>query len=339
MRREVVLAGGIAVLMLATAITTGVVPGVLESPTKDDRPGRLTIHEVTISPGEVTGSTATLSVTSHLRHHGGETENISIRVRAVALGSGLLETIEETSVDPISGDREVEQTTNITVSRSGGYRIEAILFVDGERRHTTAKQVTGIESLTPAYADTSVEFQGFGATDPGALPSLQYSIVDTADNYTTLRISAYLTNRGDTVTSNHQVEFILRQAESDIIANRTTVTVPQIEPGTTATPNATIRVPANYNYYIDAILWRDEVILSSTRAAANLNPTERIPMNTTVRSVGLQVSDFEQPRKTPPRATRQPQATAAPGQPGFTPVVALIALLLTTIVAWRRYHE
>ncbi len=47
--------------------------------------------------------------------------------------------------------------------------------------------------------------------------------------------------------------------------------------------DASASVPNDYNYYIDAVLLRDGVVIDTARGAANLNPTERLRENVTRR--------------------------------------------------------
>lgn len=338
MRRESVLALAIALVMVASLAAAVAAPGVFaEQEPPDVRPGRVDIQEVTIAPGSVGGSSATLAVTTWLTHRGGRSENVSVRVRAIALDSGLLETEQVTDVPPIDGDREESVTIDISVPREGGYRIETLVYKDGRRVETGSKEVRGVGTLQPDYARTGVEFHRFGMTGAD-LPPIQYSVDRTADNRTTLSIAAYLTNRGDGPSGDLRVEYIVRQAESNIVAARTDKTVGEIRPGRTATPSVSVTVPANYNYHLDAILWKDGVIVGTARSAANLNPTERIEANTTVREVGLEVSDFDRERTggDEPERTVMVEATQTTGQPGFGVVVTAIAVLLIGIFAHRR---
>lgn len=341
MRRESLVGTAIVLLIMVVALSAAVLPGVLTDPAEDrERPGRVDIREVSIAPGAVSGSTATLNVTTYLRHHGDRTENVSVRVRAIDLDSGMIETTRTTPVEPISGDREVTVPTTITVDRSGGYRIEALLYVNDARRSEAAKRVEGVGSLTPAYADTPVEFHRFAGTTGEALPAVQYSIEEAAANRTTLAVSAYLTNQGDEPSDDLRVQFILRQADSNIVAARESVTVGAISPGRTVTPETSVTVPANYNYYLDAILWKDGVIIGSARSAANLHPTETVSVNSSVRTVGLDVTDFEDQAESKRTPARTPaRETAAPGQPGFTMLGLLVAVLVLAIVSWRRTYE
>ncbi|MCG1003286.1 MULTISPECIES: hypothetical protein [Halobacterium] len=330
MRRERVLAVGIAVVVVASAVTMVAVPGVFADDEPEDvRPGHTAIEEVTIATSDVSGGTVTLGVTPYLRHYGGTSENVSVLVRAVDLDSGLVETTRTVDVKAISGDREVPVEVNVSVAREGGYRVETVLFSDGQRVGVVSKTVRGVGTV---QAGGRVAFHDFAA----GLPSVQYSVVDAGANRTTLGVSTYLTNSGATPTGSVTVEIIVRQAESNIVAARKTISATNIAPGETVAPNVTVSVPAEYNYYLDAILRKDGVIVDAARGAANLDPQERIEADTTVRDVGLRVEDFE---STDDRDRPQPSTdgggSSGGGVPGFGPALAVVALAVGAAIAWR----
>lgn len=333
MNRETSLGIVILLVVLGGVIVALAVPGVFAEP-EPDRPGHLGIEEVTITPGPVSGASATLSVTTVLRHRGGQSENVTIRVRAIDADSGLVETTAEQMSAPITGNREARTTLNISVARDGGYRIESIVYQDDRRIGVATKLVRGVGTLQPEHARTPVEFHRFDGRE--GLPPIQFSVQTTHANRTTLAVTAYLTNQGDRQSEDLQLEFIARQADSNIVAARTTMPVGSIDPGRTATPESSITVPANYNYVIDAILWKGGVIVSTARTAANLNPQERITANTTVRDVGIEVSDFETDNGdgVPPERTVMPERTGTPGQSGFG-FLALLAAGTLGLLVWR----
>jgi hypothetical protein len=340
-RERTLLAVALGVAVLSALALFGL-PGAIASHDEPVRSGHVDVAEVTIESGPVTGATATLHVTSYVRHRGGPTENVTVVVRAVDAETGFLETSTTASRDRLTGDRETAFNQSITVERSGGYRIETILYADGERVDQRAHQVGGVESLTPDYAESAVEFHRFG-TDAGALPTIQYGIADVGNGTATLNVSTYLTNRGDEPSGDLRVVLTARQSDSNIVADRTTVRVGDVRPGRTATPSATLTVPDEYNYYLDAVLWKDGVVVGSTRSAANLHPTETLDADVTQREVGLEVSDFEEGgggADAPPPRGEDATSTPAVG-PGFGVVAFALALLaLSGLLATRRhFHE
>lgn len=338
MRIETLLAGGIAALVVTSLVTVALVPGVVADRPDDVRRGHLRVNEVTISSGEVTADTATLQVRTHLGHRGGTSENVSVEVRAVDLDSGMVTTTRRVDLDPVSGDTEVAVPVNLSVERDGGYRIESIVYVDGRREETARTEVRGVGTLKPPQQQSSIRFHRFDdIAGEGSLPSVQYGIESVSGNQTTMDVSAYLTNQGSDGAGDLRVEFVVRQAESNIVADRATVPVGEIRPGRTATPNATVTVPSGYNYYIDAILWKDGVVVGTARSAANLDPKRTISVNESVEDVGLKVGDFDKQREEAPEREGTPTGMpeAANSAPGLGFGAALLALVGAGLIARR----
>jgi PGF-CTERM protein len=284
-----------------------------------------------IAAGDVTGDTVTLNVTTRLSHRGPPARNVSLRVQAVDTESGLVETTRTVRVGNLSGEREVAVPTNLTVEREGGYRIRTVVYRDGQRIDSGARELRGLEALQPPYARSDVRF-----ASADALPPVSFSVAEAGEERTTLALQMALTNGGDERPENLRVTVTLRQADSNIVANRTSVPVGSIRPGRTETVEAGLTVPSEYNYYIDAVLWKDGVVVDSARGAANLDPTETISVNETERDVELRVSDFtrgdEEADRPRPEGTGMPTAG---GGPGFGVGAALLALLAAALLARR----
>ncbi|MFQ3319625.1 MAG: PGF-CTERM protein [Natronomonas sp.] len=334
MRPEALLAGAAVATLLAMVVAVALVPGIAEPPTPREPPARVDVTEATLAAGEVTGATATLDVTVFLRQRGGTPDNVTVVVRATDAESGLVADVTEQTVDPDEWDGEQEVPAAVTVPREGGYEIRTLVYVDGQRVDSTAASVSGVGALTPPYARTSVSFQQFRQ-----LPPIEYRVESATDDRATLAVTSYLSNGGDEAESNLRLVLTARQADSNVIADRTEIQVGDIAAGRTATPEATLTVPDGYNYYLDATLWRDGVVLESTRAAANLDPQETISVNETRRDVAFETSDFE--TGGPGGRPREEDAAATPGaesQPGFGPAVAVLALL-SGLFAARRWSR
>ncbi|WP_049969658.1 DUF7490 domain-containing protein [Haladaptatus cibarius] len=333
MNRERTLAGGIAIIVLASLLAVVLIPGAIaETDIEDVRASSLQIEDVAIEPGSVSGGTATLAVETRLEHRGGPAENVSVLVRAIHADSGLVETTTRQDVPTIEGEREASVTQNISVERRGDYRIETVVFRDGERIAEGAKEVNGVGTLKPAYAETSVNFHWQDSASE--FPPIEYSIADAGDEQTTLNVSSYLTNQGDNPSENVRVVFTARQADSNIVADRVSVPVGEIEAGRTASPSASLSVADDYNYYLDAVLWKDGVVVGSARSAANLDPTERLSVNETNREIDLSVSDFSGDNS-PNAATEATTTSNDSGQPGFTALTSVAALLVAGAIARR----
>jgi PGF-CTERM protein len=164
------------------------------------------------------------------------------------------------------------------------------------------------------------------------------SVVEADNETATLSASVSVTNQGDEASEDVDLRVFLRQAESNVIAAEATETVGTVRPGRTDIVTATVEVPAGYNYYVDAALFDDDVLVDETQGVANLNPRETITADETVRDVEFAVEDFERGEggdSAGDDGSRSP-ATSDGSTPGFGPLVALVGLLAAALIARRR---
>ncbi|UIP00957.1 PGF-CTERM sorting domain-containing protein [Halobaculum sp. CBA1158] len=335
MSRERRLTAGAVAVLLVALLGVAVVPGVLADPSTDDpvRPGPVTIAEPpAIAAGEVDGGTAELRLTTRIGHGGNPTDNVSVRVRAYDAESGLLATERTVELEELTGDRSVPVNATLRVPREGGYTIETTLFRDGRAVDGDRRSVSGLDALGRDVTFTRSE----------AVPALSVSVadVDEAANRTTLAVAASLTNDGTVESGDLRVEVVLRQADSNLVADRESTTVTGIGAGETADATTELTVPSAYNYYVDAALYRDGRLVDTARSVANLDPTETIDADETTRDVEFEVGDFEggdDGRDTPPPADEATRTSTA--NPGFGPVVAAVAVVGAALLARRRIQS
>lgn len=335
MARESLFAGGAVVVLGVTLLAAALVPGTLAEPTDDVRSSRMDIADTTLAAGAVGGESATLTVSTYLQHSGATAENVTVVYRAIDTDTGLVATTVRREVGSVSVDGELAVTANLTVERQGGYRIETLVYQDERRIETGRTTVNGVGTLQPGYARSPVKFHRFETVD---LPAVQYSIETVRDNRTTLSVTTLLTNEGDAPAGDLRVVVTARQADSNIVAARSSMRISGVEPGRTVTPSTRLTVATGYNYHLDALLYKDGVIVGTAQSAANLDPTETISTNQTRRKVGLQVEDFE---RSDPSGRDRGRRTATPTQgegPGFGVAIALVAVaLFGTAVLGRRW--
>ena len=321
-------AAGVVVVALVIALLA---PGALSGPPAERNPGYVEIADATIQPQAVGGQTVALQVNTTLQHRGNPSPNVSVRLRAIDAESGLLATTRTVSVGELTGERERIAPATLSVDREGGYRIETVVYQDGQRVDTGRQQVSGLQALVPTYARTPIQF-----ADEQTLPPLGVSVREARNGRTTLDTTALLTNRGSTQPANVSVSLIVRQADSNLVADRATADVAGIRPGRTERTTTAVSVPSDYNYYIDGVLRKDGVIVDTVRTTVNLDPSEQLSVNETRRDVDLEVSEFERERRAETGDGAEMAGESDSATPGFGIPVAALALLLGGLFARRR---
>ena len=332
MDSQQVLAVGAAVVVVGALLAAVAVPGAVADPGDEGplRPGPVDVVDADIATEEVTGQTADLRLYATLSHRGNPAENVTVLFKATDAESGLLEAEREVAVGDLTAEGERRVSTVLSVPREGGYELEGIVYRNGSRVDQFSRQVSGVEALTPAYATSNVSF-----VDDPVLEPVTVSITDAGEERTTLELGSWLTATGPSESDSLSVTFVVRQAESNVVAARETVEAGGLREGRSETVTAEVSVPSEYNYYVDAVLSRDGVIVDTAGGVVNLDPTETVERDQTREEVEFDASDFEREDTPPDRPEGTTGGTAA-SAPGFGPVVAAVALLGAGLLARRR---
>lgn len=358
MNRESLLAIA-ALVVVAGALTTLVLSGAIAAPDEPETDAAIdappALLEVTIAADDVAGETATLEVDTYLEDRGVPAENVTVVHRTTNTDTSLIEDTTALEAGVVEPDTEDIVSGTIDVPREGSHEIETFVYVDGMRVESTTHRISGLDSLTPAYAETGLDFHRFGedgASPLADVPAIEYSI-ESADGETAqLDVSSYLTNGGDETANALEVELKARQADSNIVADRKTVDVGAVDSGDTATPSATLEVPDEYQYQLDAILWLDGTIVATDRAGADLRPESVVENASDADERGLDAGDFEEDDDAleaveddaaddgePARDAPEEEAEdAADGTPGFGLVAAAAALLAALALTRRKFQ-
>jgi hypothetical protein len=337
MRRDALLAGTAGTVLVGLLVVVALAPGIAADPTKErERPGHISVRDTAFATDRVGGETVTLNVTTLLEHRGGTSQNITIAYRMVDEDTGLVAATASRDLGNVTGNREVETHAELTVERSGDYDLLTTIYSDGQRVAAERSGVSGTGNLVPAYAESAVTFHQFAGAR--TIPSVQYGIDRVDGDRVRVNVTAYLTNGGDEVAEDLRVQLIARQADSNVIADSATVPVETVRPGRSVTPSTTLMVADNYTYYLDAVLWKDGVIVGSTRTIADLDPRRATAPNTT--AVDLDSDDFAaETDASEGMDTPRPEETATPvdsgGQPGFGLAATAAALCGAVLLAWR----
>jgi hypothetical protein len=143
--RETALGGGALALLALIVLAMIAVPGVMAESEENVRPSVTELRSD--APPAVTavdGDSVILQIDTRVVHRGGPADNVTLELRAVDAETGLLADRTVRDVGTLTGDRERRVLTNLTLERAGGYRIETILYADGERLESGTREINGV---------------------------------------------------------------------------------------------------------------------------------------------------------------------------------------------------
>ncbi len=299
-------------------------------------PTYLSIREIDIIPENITSSYAIINITAYINYRGSETENASMVIRAIDSNTKLLNsqvsaTIPETKEETIEKTMKVSQ--NLKVDKNADYDLKILLFNNGSVLDSGSVSISGISLLIPESKNYPVNMK-----------NMDFIIGGVSAGRVTIKPNIYLENTGASSSENLKILVKAREADSNILADRTSTETGAIDSEKTVIKEVQLNVPDGYNYMIVAELWKNDTLVNSWERPILLAPTKTIPKESQEKKVNIEVGQFVREGGQPPVAGVVPTAigpevapaTQTPKEPGFEMIGAIIAILLVLIYRNRR---
>jgi hypothetical protein len=163
---------------------------------------------------------------------------------------------------------------------------------------------------------------------------MDFIVREVANGRVVVDAEVLFTNRGEDPSTPFLVEIKARERDARLIADRQWMTLAPIHPGSTIVQNATIRIPDQYNYEVEAVLWREDVIVGRGTGYMLLAPSAKVSPGEQFVSRTIGTSTFVSSEQRIPPVEG---AGGIPRQPGFTAPAALVSFGAVLYV-WRRMH-
>jgi hypothetical protein len=284
----------------------------------------LSIREVDVKPIEVTSALVELNITAYINHEGGKTKNASMLVRAINSDTGLLETQVSTPI-PETHQTDSEKTLtvsqNIEIQRIGGYELKLLIFDAGSIVDSGSVNIQGLTTLTPQSKRSGL-----------LLNNIDFTASNVSKGFVTIKSDIYFENKGSEASENLKMIIKAKQADSNLIADKTSSETEVIPSEATTVKSVQLVVPDEYNYMVVVELWRGDVLINTWEKPVLLAPTKTIPKESEEKNMNIEVSKFVRdegasaylPSET---SIPYPTATKEPGFEAFTAIVALILLI------------
>jgi len=277
----------------------------------------------------VTSSFVDINVTTYILHTSGVQKNdTSLQLKVFDSNTDFLKSRKVIEVGPIKEGETSSVSQSIRLPREGTYRVEFVLS-DGNKTKSTAEiYLSGLERLK-----TDVQEIGIG------IDSIDFLVRKVVGNNVVIESDVYLTNSGSNVSQDYKMLVKAREMDARLIADKVWTTTGLIGPEETVVRSVNLTVPDNYNYVVEVLVWKDNVLVKRGEDYVQLNPQKVIDKNMTVESKDIVTSDFVveepvMPGETP--AYETPYEEPEMGTPGFGSGLAMISLIAAFFIFRRR---
>lgn len=301
-------------------------------------PSYLTIREVDVKPLDITDSYVDINITAYLNHAGEKTNSASMIIRAINRDAGLLVSQGYTSIPETKFDKTILVYQNLRIDRDKNYELRIFLFDNGSVQDSGAINVQGLSILTPKSKDNKI-----------VMSNIDFIVGGVDASRVSINPDIYLTNTGPDVSNNLKLIVKAREADSNLLADKTTSETGEIKSGATIIKTVQLKVPDKYNYMVIVELWNDDILTNTWERPVLLAPTKTLPKESQEKKVNIEVSKFIRegqagvvmpvPTSTPPPGYA-PDMGNVPGvkkEPGFEIMVGMIAIL--SVLIYRRYRH
>jgi len=297
-------------------------------------PSYITIREVDVKPLDITDSFVDINITAYLNHAGGKTNNASMIIRAINRDAGLLISQGSTSIPEIEYDKTILTYQNLRIDRDKNYELRILLFDNGSVQDSGSINVQGLSVLTPKTKDNKI-----------VMSNIDFIVGGVDASRVSINPDIYLENIGSDVSKNLKLIVKAREADSNLLADKTTSETGEIKSEATIIKTVQLKVPDKYNYMVVVELWNDDILTNTWEKPVLLAPTKTLPKESQEKRVNIEVSKFVRegqeivPGMTPVM-TQLPYAIpdqTKKAEPGFEILSAVIAI--ASILIFRRYRH
>ncbi len=322
----------IFLLVSAFVATTGCIRSFEE-------PSRLQISKIDIAKDTVKSSFVELTVTTYVTNYGEKSGNTSLLLRAYNVQTGLLEVQVQDDIGVIGKEITANIVQNIELPKTGDYRIMAELY-EGESKiennewydYEYARNVNSgeviiydLENLKPDIQDIGIE-----------ISEMDFIVRDVDNGTVVIENDLYLINEGRERSGNYSILVKARELNTGLIADKTWVKTGHIDPEATVIKSVELKVPDNYNYVIEALIWSNHTIVKRGEGIVQLNPTITLGAKERIEEQQIRTEDFRRSDMVMPE--EEAEYRGMEEEPGFGILFAITAIGIVAIFR-RKYHE
>lgn len=299
-------------------------------------PHALRIVTVDLRSADVLSQDVLLNVTTTLDNRGGgKSGDLRVQAKAYSEDTGFLVAENETMVGTLSGDTTRAVSLSVLIPRQGNARIDVALFEDGQGTERASVSARNLGALEPAVLDTGLRVRDM---------DFLVRNVSTEGNRTRAQIQSdlYVTNEGSAPSEDLRIQVKAREISTGLIGDIAWVDSGSVPTGSTVLRSTNLTVADGYNYAIEALTWRGDVVVARNEGTVQLAPTFTQPKDQELVTTNPNVNDFLTGTPSSPTYSGDygggyPEgAVASPRVPGFGALAGLAAAALAAVVLARR---
>jgi hypothetical protein len=285
---------------------------------------QLAITGMDVGADSIATSAVRLNVTTAVTSLAGfGSGDLTFSLKAYDMDTGLLaaETTERAGGLGKGGTAVVSQPVDLP--RSGSYRLAVTVFEGQMQKAEGEVTVRNLERLPTDRDRAGVEIQ-----------DIDFIVKGVSNGRATIESDIYFTNEGRDPSGAYDVEVRARETDAHLIADKQWTKIDPVNPETTVIKGVELSVPDQYNYVVEVLLWRDQVIMKRGEGTVLLRPGSTLSGGEYFVTKKIETSQFipETPLPTqPPYAGMGPKA-----QPGFE-IAAALAGIGGALVVRRRF--
>lgn len=244
--------------------------------------GRYFVQDINIKADRVTASYVTLNVTSTIQNSGGGTSGpLDVRLRAFNADSRLLEEETVRTVPAIGWGTTRDVSQAVTLPREGSYRLVVAVNPDSTYRGQSEIQVNNLDRLVPDIQKSGLVIDG-----------LDFIVKEAGGGTATIQADVYVANGGQTTSGPVVVEVKAKELNAGLTADKQQTTLENIDPGKMKVASVPVRVPDQYNYIIEVLIWRDGTVVKRGEGVVKLRPETLVSDDTKIITNKVETSKF-----------------------------------------------
>ena len=283
----------------------------------------LAVAGIDVAVEQVLSGAVTLNVTTVIENHYGYPEGpATVQLKAYTLGTGLLEADRTDPAGTVDRGTARRVSQRIVLPREGSYRIAVVVFEGDARKANAEITVSNLERLPADVHRSGVEIQ-----------DIDFIVKGVEGGRASIQADVYFTNKGGITSGSYDVEVRAREMDAHLIADKKWTRIGDILPDTTVIQGVTLSVPDQYNYVVEVLLWKDQVIVKRGEGMVLLRPGTTLGEGERFVTRSIETSRFiaETPFPTPLAEGYAPTRA----QPGFEGILALVAIAAVAFLGRR----